>query len=98
MPLKIQPPKKTRCRLDGTTGKCLNGIEVSLIVREHRLSHVARDRGTRNLALPKTLVDPTLTSKNDEVLQLVDPKVDPADLILVNIRSQMFTERLVLWR
>ena len=55
------------------------------------MSQVARERSTRNLALPKTLVESTLTSKNDEVLQVVDPKVDPTDLMLVNIRSQMFT-------
>ena len=63
MSIKIQPPKKTRRCLEATVNESFDGLEVFLVVREYRCAPAARERCTRNLALPKAPIEPPSCAK-----------------------------------
>ena len=86
MAIKIQPTKKTRRCLEATVNECLDGLEVSPVVREDRRAPAASERRTGNFAMSKTLIKSMLASNSDEVLQIADRQINPANFILVNSR------------
>ena len=84
--------------METTVGKSIDSRKIPLVVCEHRFAQSACERSTGELALPKSLVTSTLTSKSDDVLQIVDLQIHPTNLALVNVCPQTLAHLFSLYR